>query len=84
MTSERQVAFWQKALEGAPALTAAPTDHSRPAVAHSQHNGSITQQIPGALVDKICKNTLSESLKGKLVAVWQVCAHLPGTDRVIA
>ncbi len=84
MASERQIEFWQKTLEGAPALTVAPTDRSRPAAANSQHYGSLTQQLPGALVDSICRDTPSQSPKGTLVAVWQVYSYLPDTDRVIA
>ena len=78
MGSDGHLEFWQKALEGAPALTVAPTDRSRPTAVNPQHYGNVTQQISGALVNDIVQNKSLQSLKANLVTVWQVYVHPSG------
>ena len=78
MASDRDIEFWQKAFEGAPALTVAPTDRSRPTAVNPQHYGNVTQQISGGWVNDIFQGTSPRGLEGKLVTLWQVCAHPSG------
>jgi amino acid adenylation domain-containing protein len=49
---DRQVTFWRRALEGAPAVLEMPTDRPRPAV--QSHRGDIRQYVlPKELIDRL-------------------------------
>lgn len=78
MASDRHLSFWQKALEGAPALSVAPTDRSRPTAVNPQHYGNVTQQISGTQISESFQSTSPRTLESKLVTLWQVIAHPSG------
>lgn len=75
MTAETQIKFWQKTLEGAPALTEAPTDRARPAAVDAQHYGIVKQQIPGDVVKSSHDECSRRSLKASLLTSWQARNH---------
>ena len=77
MANDRQLEYWQRTLEGAPALTEAPTDRARPPKVEPPHYANVKQHIPPALLDTINKQAAHAKLKGFYVAAWQVCAEAP-------
>jgi hypothetical protein len=76
MAYDRQLEHWQKTLEGAPALTEAPTDRARPPKVESSHCANVKQHIPPALLDTIRERVTDAKIKGFCVAAWQVCAEV--------
>ena len=77
MADDRQLEHWKSTLEGAPALTEAPTDRARPPKVEPSHYANVKQHIPSALLDTLNKQATHAKLKGFYVATWQVCAGAP-------
>ena len=72
MTYDRQLEYWQKVLEGAPALTEAPTDRQRPSAVNPERYASVKQQLPAAPQDQLKRIVADGGIVAVLAAVWQV------------
>ena len=77
MANDRQLEHWQRTLDGAPALTEAPTDRARPPKVEPTHFANVKQYIPPVLLDTLNKKATYAKLKGFYLATWQVCAETP-------
>ena len=66
-----EVAYWKSTLEGAPALTEAPTDRQRPAAVCPGHCALVKQQFPPGLLASIAHTALDRDVDSFLAAVWQ-------------
>ncbi|MEQ1975256.1 amino acid adenylation domain-containing protein [Xenorhabdus sp. SGI240] len=82
---EKQVSFWRKALQGAPALLELPTDRPRPAV-QSYHGDHVAFTLSPALSDglKALSQRHSSTLFMTLLAAWSILlARISGQQDVV-
>ena len=73
--SSATVAYWKRTLEGAPALTEAPTDRQRPATVCPGHCALVKQHFPLRLLASIAQNAPERGVDTFLAAVWQARAY---------
>ncbi|MDC9604575.1 non-ribosomal peptide synthetase [Xenorhabdus griffiniae] len=82
---EKQVSFWRKALQGAPALLALPTDRPRPAV-QNYHGDQVAFTLSPALSDglKALSQRHGATLFMTLLAAWSILlARISGQHDIV-
>ena len=72
MAYDKQLEYWQKVLEGAPALTGAPTDRQRPSSVNPERYASVKQHLSAAPQDQLRQFASDGGEATVLAAVWQV------------
>ena len=84
-TLDKQLAFWRKQLQGAPALLALPTDRARPEK-RSFDGGHLSSSLPSDLVSQVRELCRRESVTifMLLFAVFQILlSRLSGQDQIV-
>ena len=67
------LAFWKRALEGAPALTEAPTDRQRPAIVAPEHYALVKQHFPPRLLISIVQDGSEGNINSFFASLLQAC-----------